>query len=273
MQKYFPSVQKKYYVEPFVGGGALLFWFLNHYGDRFEHMIANDHNRDLIEMYKTVREEVEGLIAELRDLTLAIRSSTDPYAFYLTRRSEYNSTDCTDRVRRSALLIFLNRTCFNGLYRVNREGKFNVPFGKRPFAVIYSAEILRRDSDALKKVEFLCGDYSKATAPKGCNDQAFYYFDPPYRPLNPTSDFSRYTKEVFGEKEQIALALHCQELDKQGAALRPHPVNPSCSSTARNGGGCLTPSAILPDTDDSARAPHSSASLRRAPRPLRCAAG
>lgn len=219
IRQYLPVQPKKFYVEPFVGGGALLFWMLNHYGDHFEEIIVNDHNPDLILMYQAIQNSVETLIAELESLVQEFRNSKDPAEFYLARREEYNSKSCTDGIRRSALLIFLNRTCFNGLYRVNLKGEFNVPFGKRPDAVIYVPEILRKDSETLKGVRFMCGDYARALAPEFDQDKAFYYFDPPYRPLNPTSNFTRYTKETFGEFEQIELAAHCKRLDDVGALV------------------------------------------------------
>lgn len=217
MEDFLPSVHLKYYEEPFVGGGALLFWMLNNRGGFFEHIVANDHNSDLIGMYQSIQNSVEPLIGELEELQQGIRTARDPYDFYLTRREEYNSSTCTEQVRRAALLVFLNRTCFNGLYRVNQKGHFNVPFGKRPFAMIYNADLLRKDSEVLKRVIFTCGDYKDALAPVEFQDQAFYYFDPPYRPLSHTSNFSRYTKDLFGEEKQIELALHCQQLDRLGA--------------------------------------------------------
>lgn len=221
IETHLPSFNSRfdYYIEPFVGGGALLFWMLNNRSEFFGHAIAYDHNRDLINMYKTVQADVESLIDQLKCLQAEIRASKDPQEYYLARRTEYNSLNTTDVVRRSALLVFLNRTCFNGLYRVNRYGEFNVPYGKRPNALICNTEVLRKDSEILKCVEFVCGDYSEALAPDGFNNHVFYYFDPPYRPLSSTSNFDRYTKDVFGEQQQIELAKHCQELDRQGAFL------------------------------------------------------
>lgn len=217
IKPHLPVSPRKFYVEPFVGGAALLFWMLNNRSEYYEQFIVNDHNQDLIGMYETVKDNVEPLIKQLEELTQGIRAAKDAYEYYLARRVEYNSEACTDKLERAALLIFLNRMCFNGLYRVNREGKFNVPFGKRPDAVIYVPEVLRKDSEALKCVTFMHGDYSNAMVSEMDQDKAFYYFDPPYRPLNPTSNFNRYTKDVFGEYEQIALARHCRMLDEQGA--------------------------------------------------------
>ena len=221
LEEYLPSFETRfeYYIEPFVGGGALLFWMLNNRSDYFGQAVAYDHNRDLINMYKTVQKDVESLIEQLESLQAEIRAATDPREYYLERRSEYNCSKTTDVVRRSALLIFLNRTCYNGLYRVNRLGEFNVPYGKRPNALICNAEVLRKDSEDLRCVEFVCGDYSEALAPDGFQDRSFFYFDPPYRPLSPTSSFDRYTKDVFGERQQIELAEHCQMLNRQGAHL------------------------------------------------------
>lgn len=219
MYKHMPTVYKRYYVEPFVGGGALLFWMLNHRSDLLECVIANDKNPDLINMYKVIQTDVEALIDELARLQNGIRNNCkDPCEYYLARRDEYNNPRTDDKVERAALMIFLNKMCFNGLYRVNKKGEFNVPFGRRPNATIFIPEVLRKDCEALKGVEFTLGDYSSARAP-GFQDEAFFYFDPPYRPLNPTSKFTNYTKEDFGEAEQIALAKHCQALDAEGAFL------------------------------------------------------
>lgn len=206
------------YVEPFVGGGALLFWILNNHAGHFKTIIANDHNADLIRMYRCAQEDVESLIGELRALTSEFRQARDPCAYYLERRKEYNCPLCTDQTRRSALLVFLNRTCFNGLYRVNQKGEFNVPYGQRPLVQIYNAEALRQTSEALKRVHFVCGGYELAGGELESQDGTFYYFDPPYRPLTPTSNFTRYTKEIFGEAEQKKLASHCIDLHRRGAA-------------------------------------------------------
>jgi len=220
IEKHLPTqLHQKYYVEPFVGGAALLFWMLNHYGDQFAGVVANDHNVDLINMYKTIQCDVEPLIDELESLARGMRSAKNHCDFYLERRTEYNSRHDECRVRRSALLIFLNRMCFNGLYRVNSKGEFNVPFGKRPGAQIYNAEVLRKDSEVLKPVEFIAGDYKAAQVDERYQDKAFYYFDPPYRPLNTTSNFNRYTKDLFGEFEQLQLASHCRMLDSKGAKV------------------------------------------------------
>lgn len=219
MRKHMPSVWLRYYVEPFLGGGALLFWMLNNRKEYFERVIANDNNPDLIGVYKTVQTDVESLIGELERLQSGIRTCRrDPCEYYLARREDYNNPKITNVVERAALFIFLNKTCFNGLYRVNKKGEFNVPFGRRSDISIYSAEILRADSKAFRGVEFTVGDYSSVRAP-GFQDEAFFYFDPPYRPLNGTSRFTNYTKESFGEKEQIALAKYCQALNREGAFL------------------------------------------------------
>lgn len=214
---YLPSQPRNYYVEPFIGGGALLFWMLNNYGKCFKRVIANDNNQDLVMMYKTIQSDVESLIDELEGLTQGIRTAKDPKEFYLARRAEYNQFNRMAQVRHSALLIFLNKMCFNGLYRVNQKGEFNVPYGARPSGTIYSPEVLRKNCEVLKRVTFKCGDYSRALVSATNQEDAFYYFDPPYRPLSLTSSFNQYTKDSFDEEEQIRLAEHCCKLNKCGA--------------------------------------------------------
>ncbi len=232
-----PSERWQYYVEPFVGGAALLCWMLNEYGESFEGIIANDNNSDLIGMYRTVKTDVESLIGELERLQQGIRTAKEAGEYYLARRQEFNDPKVTDPIVRASLLIFLNKTCYNGLYRVNKKGEFNVPFGKRSNVTIYDPMVLRMDSEAFKCVEFMCGDYSKATVSR--HDRALYYFDPPYRPLTPTSSFTGYTQEAFGEAEQIRLAEHCRQLDEEGADLMisnadTSEVNPTDDFYTRN---------------------------------------
>ncbi len=216
LRAYFPHEFPKRYVEPFVGGGALLFWMLEnleYFG--IDEVLANDKNVDLIQMYQTVKLNVDALIEQLEELQAEIRKASDSEEYYLLRREEYNDDSCTDTLRRSALMIFLNRTCFNGLYRVNSKGKFNVPYGKKQFVNIFDPEVLRADSEAFGCVTFTHEGYQEAIFRDGDFNDVFYYFDPPYRPLTPTSSFASYTKDAFGEKEQIALARHCKMLHEE----------------------------------------------------------
>ncbi len=219
------------YVEPFVGGGAMLFHMLETYPN-IKHVVINDLNKDLIATYKTVRDNPDELIAALGELQKQYRGfdgEDGKKEFYLAQRGRYNSGGTND-VDTAALFIFLNRTCFNGLYRVNSKGKFNVPFGKAKNPLICDEKTIRADSALLQKVKILSGDFeSVLSSVKG---KAFFYFDPPYRPLTETSSFTAYDKNGFGDDQQRRLAGFCRRLDAAGhqwllSNSDPHNVNPA----------------------------------------------
>lgn len=211
----FASRKKLTYVEPFVGGGAMLFHVLATYPN-VERAIVNDLNADLVTCYRTVKKEPDALIAFLRTLQeeyWGCNTEEDRKRMFLRKRARYN-THSADDVETAALLIFLNRTCFNGLYRVNSKGIYNVPFGKAVRPLICDEETLRTDSAVLQKVEILCGDYTGVT--NAMPRHAFFYFDPPYRPLTTTAAFTAYSKDGFGDNEQKRLADFCRKLDSDG---------------------------------------------------------
>lgn len=223
------------YAEPFVGGGALLFHLLAHFR-RPEQVVINDSNPDLIHAYRTVQSNVEALIEETAALQRDYRACADEDArrmFYMRIRAEYNAgtDDRRNRpVRRTAQLLFLNRTCFNGLYRVNSKGAFNVPFGRYANPRICDEETLCADSEALAGVDIRVGDFAEAVYE--ADSGWFVYFDPPYRPLSATSSFRDYTQGGFDDGEQRRLALLCRELDRRGARWMlsnsdPKGTNPS----------------------------------------------
>ena len=203
------------YVEPFVGGGAMLFHMLAKYPN-IERAVVNDLNADLVACYRVIKNRPEELIGKLRDLQdeyWALEDMEHRKGMFLATRERYNSRRTND-VETAALFIFLNRTCFNGLYRVNSKGQYNVPFGKAPHPLICDEETLRADSIALQKVEIMCGDYSLVTnAVKG---EAYFYFDPPYRPLTKTAAFTAYSKDGFDDTEQRRLAEFCRRLHCDG---------------------------------------------------------
>lgn len=219
------------YVEPFVGGGAMLFHMLETYPN-IKHVVINDLNKDLIATYKTVRDNPDELIEALAALQEHYRGFGDENGkkdFYLAQRERYNSGGTND-VDTAALFIFLNRTCFNGLYRVNSKGKFNVPFGKAKNPLICDVKTIRADSALLQKVEILNGDF-ESVLPR-VKGSAFFYFDPPYRPLTETSSFTAYDKDGFGDDQQKRLAEFCRRLDAAGhqwllSNSDPHNVNPA----------------------------------------------
>lgn len=205
------------YIEPFVGGGAMLFFMLQHFGN-VRKVVINDINEDLILAYRTIKADVETLISRLTSMEkeyLAITDQEGRSTFFYEIRERYNQR-MGDGVERASQLIFLNRTCFNGLYRVNRRGLFNVPFGRYANPMICHAEVLRADSRLLQSiaVEILQGDYSQTL--EYAEGLTFFYLDPPYRPLDATSSFTAYAKGDFNDDDQRALAAFCHQLNDAG---------------------------------------------------------
>lgn len=198
------------YVEPFVGGGAVLFWILQEYPN-ITRAVINDINAELICTYRVIREDVESLIAELarlQDNYLSLDEEARKESF-LAQRRRFNEAGNTD-IETAALFIFLNRTCFNGLYRVNSKGEFNVPHGRYSNPKICDEDTLRADSALLQRVEILCGDFSQTGRYAG--DNVIYYLDPPYRPLTETSAFTSYSKDGFDDAEQTRLRDFCARI-------------------------------------------------------------
>lgn len=204
------------YIEPFVGGGAMLFFMLQHFGN-IKRAIINDVNEDLILAYQTIKNDVEALICRLEAVEkdyLKIDPNQRSNLFYEIRE-RYNQ-HIGDNIERVSQLLFLNKTCFNGLYRVNKKGLFNVPFGKYSNPTICNAEVLRADSQLLQsaKVEICQGDYTQTL--EHVDGLTFFYLDPPYRPLDATSSFTAYAKGDFNDDDQRALADFCHQLSDRG---------------------------------------------------------
>lgn len=198
------------YIEPFVGGGAVLFWILQEYPN-ITRAVINDINEELICTYRVIKYDVEKLILELTRIQTEYLALDDVARkdYYLSQRKRYNERNNSE-LETSALFIFLNRTCFNGLYRVNSKGKFNVPYGRYTNPKICDAETLRADSAILQRVEILCGDFSQTG--KYADDNVLYYLDPPYRPLTETSAFTSYAKDGFNDAEQTRLRDFCEQI-------------------------------------------------------------
>jgi DNA adenine methylase len=204
------------FIEPFVGGGAVLFWMIRTF-PTLKNVVINDINKDLIDCYKTIKYDVNDLIKTLEEWEkeynhLSITKEEKKQNYY-AKRNLYNERKSSQLVQ-SALFIFLNRTCFNGLYRVNKKNKFNVPQGSYVKPQICNRENLLAVSEALQRVEILNGDYSK-TIHKASNNTLFY-IDPPYKPLDNTSSFTSYSNIEFNDAEQIRLKKFCEELDRKG---------------------------------------------------------
>lgn len=204
------------YAEPFVGGGAFLFSILRSYN--LDAVYISDINKTLITTYKTVRDKVDDLVEELSRLQEQFKSlgKEARNTFYYEKREQYNQLieNQNDGLKISSLFIFLNRTCFNGLYRVNARNKFNVPMGDYVNPLICDEQLLRDDSKALQNTDIVCADYKKSTS--FMDEKTFVYFDPPYRPLNTTASFTSYSSGGFTDKDQIELANYTRELSTNG---------------------------------------------------------
>ena len=204
------------YIEPFVGSGAILFWMLNNF-PKLEKAVINDINEDLINTYKIIATKPKELISILQTFQNEYHSLENEQdkkkEYYYEKREIYNLRK-TDKSVQAALFIFLNRSCFNGLYRVNKSNGYNVPMGSYKKPTICDKNNILAVSNALQKVEILCGDY-EATL-KEATSNSFFYFDPPYKPLSNTSSFNSYAKDEFNDEEQIRLRNFCSQLEKKG---------------------------------------------------------
>jgi len=204
------------YIEPFVGSGAVLFWMLNNF-PKLEYAVINDINEDLINTYKIIKTSPKELISllEIFQMEYHILDSNEEEKkrYYYEKRDLYNLRT-TEKSTQAALFIFLNRTCFNGLYRVNKNNGYNVPIGSYKKPTICDKNNLIAVSNSLQKVEILCGDY-ECTLNKASNN-TFFYFDPPYKPLSETSSFNTYAKDEFDDNEQIRLRDFCTKLEILG---------------------------------------------------------
>tara|TARA_B100001564_G_C20641473_1_gene672386 strand:+ start:841 stop:1854 length:1014 start_codon:yes stop_codon:yes gene_type:complete len=230
----------KQYFEPMLGGGAVFFHIKEKYGGMIESYHISDFNWDLFVLYRVIQSHVKELIKELESLaseylplppTQQGEKEGERISMFEGIRKEYNSKKWIDIryrtdgktprkrfskewVRRSALTIFLNRTCFNGLYRVNSKGEFNVPHGRYDNPDIVNSQNLLLVNQALKGVRINVGSYEQFLDEMG--PDSFVYFDPPYRPLPDTNSFKEYHKAKFGDAEQLKLADQCKELDAKG---------------------------------------------------------
>lgn len=202
------------YIEPFVGGGAILFWILQQYPN-IEKAVINDINPDLTTAYLTIKEKPSELVEELLNIQNEYLplNEEERKEYYLNKRERFNIKELNE-VENTSLFIFLNRTCFNGLYRVNSKGKFNVPFGRYTNPKICDSETIFADSKLLQKVEILTGDFEKTL--QYADKNSFFYFDPPYKPLSETSSFNSYAKEDFNDGEQVRLGNFCKKIDLLG---------------------------------------------------------
>ena len=203
------------YIEPFVGGGAMLFFMLQKYGN-IRKAVINDLNPDLINTYRTVKnspEKLIGCLSAIQKEYLGITAEDGRKEFYLTMRKQFNEGGLS-AIDNAAHLIFLNRTCFNGLYRVNSKGGFNGPFGRYKNPKICDTETIYADSRLLQDVEITCGDFGQMSS--YVSENTFVYLDPPYRPLDATSCFTSYSKDRFDDNEQVRLKKFFDQLTSLG---------------------------------------------------------
>ena len=204
-------------IEPFVGGGAVLFHVLQNYD--IEKAYINDINKELINCYRCIKADVNEVIKQLEMLEKEYLSCDDRTKYFYNVRHRYNSIHLNGHYdfEKCADFIFLNHTCFNGLYRVNKGGKFNVPHGKYKNPLICDKENLLLCSKLLQKVEISFGSYEQVLSNADTN--TFIYFDPPYRPLIENNSFVSYDKSGFDDKDQIKLAENFKDLDKKDCLL------------------------------------------------------
>ena len=209
LSKYYPESYGTFY-EPFVGGGAMFFSV----APKTAHI--NDMNSVLINAYFRIKNDTEKLIDKLDALQIEYKSLPDlekKKEFFLEKRALFNQLK-SDDFEKSVLLIFLNKTCFNGMYRENSKGGFNVPFGKQENPTISDHKNLRNISKALNKTIITASSYEKAVSDAKKGD--FIYFDPPYHPLNATSSFTSYQAGGFSAEDQRKLRDTFKELSDRG---------------------------------------------------------
>lgn len=208
--------EKFTYIEPFVGSGAVLFWMLNNFPN-MKQAVINDINEDLINTYKIIASNPKELISFLDTLQNEFHNLDNndeaKKEYYYRKRDLYNKRT-EGKTLQAALFIFLNRTCFNGLYRVNRNNEFNVPIGSYKRPTICDKENILSVNRALQNVEILYGDFEETI--HQANNKSLFYFDPPYKPISETSSFNSYSKDNFDDKEQIRLRDFCKKLDLLG---------------------------------------------------------
>jgi DNA adenine methylase len=201
-----PGVELMRHVEPFLGGGALFF------ARAPERALLCDINPDLIATYEAVRDDVYAVIGQLKRLARVHGEQG-----YYDERDRYNARKHKSRAERAAQFIYLNKTCFNGLYRVNRRGEFNVPIGRYANPNIADSETLLAASAALAQAQLRCTPFETLLSEVRPGD--FVYMDPPYEPVSRTANFTSYAQDGFSQEKQTDLRNVFRELDRRGAKL------------------------------------------------------
>lgn len=223
IEKFYPFNNKSItkYAEPFLGGGAVLFDILGKFD--LEEIYIGDINENLVNTYRAVQKEIDELIDLLSTyqteyISLEYEARKD---YYLSKRYLFNDIALgksrKDDLEKAALMIFLNKTCFNGLYRVNKQGGYNVPMGKYKNPTICDSENLQMISQKFRHVKIVGGAYTESA--NFIDNSTFVYFDPPYRPLNRTANFTAYTEYVFNDNAQRELARFVKTMSNRGAKV------------------------------------------------------
>lgn len=225
MEQYYPKELKEkkidVYIEPFVGGGAILIDILKKYN--IKKIYAFDINKNLINCYNIIKDKVDSLVLELKKLEEEYLKLDDENRkeYYYDIRKKYNSINIeneNEALEKTTYFIFLNKTCFNGLYRENRRGQFNVPIGKYKNPTICDEKNLIELSKLIKNVTFINGDYRESY--KYIEENTFIYFDPPYRPINKTSSFTSYSKEDFNDENQKELGEYFRKINDNNSNVK-----------------------------------------------------
>ena len=235
IEKYYPFADGKItkYAEPFVGGGAVLFDILSKYD--LEDVYISDINAELINTYRIIRDDIDELVALLSVMQNEFVTMDTEHRknYYMAKRERFNDLKVNSNesvnIEKAALMIFLNKTCFNGLYRVNKKGLFNVPMGSYRNPMICDEENLRAVSEKLQNVKIVYGDYRESA--DFIDSDTFVYFDPPYRPITDTASFTAYTENLFNDEEQIELAGFVDDMHKKGAKIVISNSDPKNSNT------------------------------------------
>ncbi|MDO5397020.1 MAG: DNA adenine methylase [bacterium] len=235
IEQYYPfkngTVTK--YAEPFVGGGAVLFDILSKYN--LEEVYISDINAELINTYTAIREHIDELLTllSLYQNEYIPKETEQRKVYYMAKRERFNDLKANgneaENIEKAALMILLNKTCFNGLFRVNKKGMFNVPMGAYKNPLICDEKNLMAVSEKLQNVKIVCGDYRESA--NFIDEHTFVYFDPPYRPLTETASFTAYTENLFNDEEQIELARFVECMHKKGARVLVSNSDPKNSDT------------------------------------------
>lgn len=212
------------YIEPFVGAGAFFIYIASNY--EFNKIIINDINYKLMNVYKVIRDDVDELIQDMQSMKEEYLEypEEEKKEMYLKIRQEFNNWDTVTKVKQAANFIFINKTCFNGLYRENKKGDYNVPWGQHKNPSIFDENQLRKINKLLNlkdefgqyKIDILCGNYKEVD--KYISEKSIVYIDPPYRPIT-KSGFTSYNKSGFNDESQIELSKFFKHINDKGAKV------------------------------------------------------